>query len=87
MASTLVHMNPSVPGTAVESACLEKARLKAAYNSAAENLSRAVAVMQRYLGTMRHEEYENLKKYSERMRRESERALAALERHIAEHGC
>ena len=80
-------MPSSVPSSAVENVCLEKARLTAAHNNAAENYSRAVAVLERYLGTMSRDEYEALLEFSERMREQSERARAELQRHIAEHSC
>jgi len=67
--------------------CDEKAELLRAYSFAASDYGRAVQVLNDHLGTLRKDEYEKMRKFSEKARREADEARAALERHTAEHGC
>jgi hypothetical protein len=67
--------------------CADKERLQNAYAAAAIDYSRAVQVLERYVGTLAKKEYNELRSYSEKMRQVSEAARRQLEQHLAEHDC
>lgn len=67
--------------------CEEKSQLLRAYSFAASDYSRAVMVLNEHVGIMRKDEYEKLRRFSEKARQLTDDARQALERHTAEHGC
>ena len=79
--------NPEAPATAVEAACEEKATLTRRYVAASGDYTRSVQVLHQCTGVMTKAEYEELRRSSENAKRTAEQAHAALNRHIAEHGC
>lgn len=75
-----------VPKQALD-ACDVKAKLLRAYSFAAADYSRAVLVLNEHIGTLRKDQYEKLRQFSEDAWRTTDEARIALERHTAEHGC
>ena len=75
----------SQPAREIE--CSEKCRLADESRIAAADYSRTVQVLTERSGVMSIEEYTRIREFSEQARGKSEAARAALNRHIAEHGC
>jgi hypothetical protein len=67
--------------------CPTKAKLVTAWNTATEIYSRAVAELSRQAGALSKPQYEKLKLTAEDARKRSMQARAAVEAHIADHGC
>jgi hypothetical protein len=59
----------------------------AAWQSAAEIYSKAVAELSRQIGVLSKDDYVNLKGVAEDARRRSTEAQAELEAHVLDHGC
>jgi len=67
--------------------CPAKTALLAAWQSAAESYSKAIAELAHQIGILSKNDYETLKAAAEIARRRSLEAQADLEAHVLEHGC
>ena len=67
--------------------CPTRTALLAAWQSAAEAYSKAVAELSGQIGVISKADYERLKQVAEDARYQSQEAQANLEAHIHEHGC
>jgi hypothetical protein len=70
-----------------ESDCAEQSRLRKQYDIAAADYSRAVKVLAERSGVMSIDDYNRIRDFCETARVRSEAARAAMDRHIAQHGC
>jgi hypothetical protein len=57
------------------------------YAVASSDYSRALDVLQRHTGVMKKSKYKEVSEFAETARKAVEEARAALDRHMAEHGC
>jgi hypothetical protein len=73
--------------TGAQPACEEKDRLLRAYSFASSDYGRALEVLNRRTSVLPKEEYKTIRAFAEKTKHLVEQARAALERHIAEHGC
>jgi hypothetical protein len=67
--------------------CEEKMRLLRDHLAAKSDYGRAVALLRDQAGTMLKREYDVIRTFAEETNESVERTGAALEKHIAEHGC
>jgi hypothetical protein len=68
-------------------ACEEKSRLLRAYSFASSDYKRALEVLNRRTGVLLEGDYKTIRAFAEETRQLAEQARAALDKHIAEHGC
>lgn len=78
---------PSLNAKTAEKACEEKDRLSRAYSFANSDYVRAAELLNKRKGVMSRQDYEEIRRYAEKMRTMVDQARTALERHTAEHGC
>jgi hypothetical protein len=67
--------------------CKERDRLLHEYNSAVQELSRAVGEVADKAGTSSADDYALLNREKDRAKARLKTARSAYERHVAEHGC
>jgi hypothetical protein len=67
--------------------CPDRKRLAGIFQDYADELERTIAVLCRDLGRIPTSELDGINKFAEKSRARRDEARAALERHIAEHGC
>jgi hypothetical protein len=73
--------------SALKESCPTKTALLAAWQTAAETYSKAVAELSQNIGVVPKSEYRRLAAASEIARKYALRAKGALDAHIAGHGC
>ena len=80
-----------MPGSSLQLArereCSERARLLYEYQIAAADYSRAVLVLSGRSAVMSRDDYTRIRDFREQARARAEAARAAMDRHVAEHGC
>jgi hypothetical protein len=76
-----------VDNQAVTSVCPERARLVEEYDHATQNYLESLDELKWRTPTADRLDYERMRKAAEDARLAAETARAALERHVAEHGC
>jgi hypothetical protein len=68
-------------------ACPEKVRLVAAYLHATSSHQRSVELLNRFVGTLSKEQYDDIRHCAEQERVKVDQTRVAFEAHILEHGC
>ena len=68
-------------------ACEKKLHLLCAYSHAVLDHDRVVTLLHDRAGLMSQREYQRVLALAERARASAEEARAALDKHVAEHGC
>jgi ABC-type transporter Mla subunit MlaD len=77
-------MSSSAPA---EQLCDEKARLLQEYQAATDKYSGAVRTLAQTVGNVSKEEYERLRKTTEKARHTANDARGLLDLHVSRHGC
>jgi hypothetical protein len=72
---------------AAQPACEEKNRLLRVYSFASSDHGRALEVLHRRTGVLQEEDYKAIRAFAEESKHLVEQTRAALESHMAEHGC
>jgi hypothetical protein len=75
------------PQFAREGECSKNARLRREYQIAVADYSRAVLALSERKGMMPRDDYIRIRDFSEKARATAEAARAAMDQHVAEHGC
>ena len=76
-----------MPVPARKQDCPQKIRLLREYHFTVADYSRAVTVLAERAGVISKAEYTRIREFTEEARTKSEAVRAAIDRHVAEHGC